>query len=281
MALFRALESGRRGERLFTDRYAAGFLRPSYRRVAWFARLPHLGALVPRYIDARWPAGPRASAIVRTRLIDDLLREALAAGARQVLLLGAGYDTRPYRIPATIVTRTFEVDHPATQAAKQRLLRAQVSPARLEHVRFVPADLVDDDLGATLREAGVRAVPTVVVWEGVTNYLTAEAVDASLRCLVTLTGPGSRIIFTYVDRGLLDGTGGFTGAKTWLATVRAGGEPFTFGFDPGELAAYLAERGLRLTTDVSTRQAAERYLAPLGRYERAAPFYHVAEAEVV
>ncbi|GIH20862.1 class I SAM-dependent methyltransferase [Rugosimonospora africana] len=276
VALFRALESSRRRDRLFDDPYAARFLSPRYRLVASLARVPALGRRFERYIDTHWSGGPRGSAVVRTRLIDDLLTEALAGGATQIVLLGAGYDSRAYRIPAAAAATVFEVDHPATQAAKRRLIGASA-----RQISFVPADLLHDDLDTELGRAGFRhGVRTVVIWEGVTNYLTAGAVDATLRFLAGATGAGSRIIFTYVDRAALDGSRRFDGLAKWQAAVRDAGEPWTFGFDPAELPGYLAERGLTLTTDLSTRDAAARYLTPLGRDEPTASFYRIVAAEV-
>jgi methyltransferase (TIGR00027 family) len=281
VALFRALESVRRQHRLFDDPYAVGFLPRRYRLLTRLARVPRAGQWVERYLDEHWPAGPRASAVVRTRLIDDLLGEALAAGARRLLLLGAGYDSRAYRLPALAAVRVFEVDHPATQAVKRRLIGARVGAERAAHVTFVPADLVRDDLPTALDAAGFGPPErTVVIWEGVTNYLTAPSVDATLRQLAALSAPGSRIIFTYVDRAALDGTGGFSGVEEWHEQVRRRGEPWTFGFDPAELPGYLAERGLSLVRDRSARDAAARYLEPLGRCEPTAPFYRIALAEV-
>jgi methyltransferase (TIGR00027 family) len=291
VALFRALESSRRRGRLFDDPYAARFLRRRYRLLVRLAKLPPLGHGLERYIDGRWSGGPRGSAVVRTRLIDDLLTESLlteslltgspAGGARQVLLLGAGYDSRAYRIPAAATATVFEVDHPATQAAKRRLIQGRLPAERRSHVRFVPVDLLHDDLDAALRRAGFAAgASTVVIWEGVTNYLTAEVVDATLRFLAAVTGAGSRIIFTYVDSAALDGSTQFDGLTEWQAAVRDAGEPWTFGFDPAALPGYLAERGLTLTTDLSTRDAAARYFAPLDRDEPTAAFYRIAAAEV-
>ncbi|HEY2672191.1 MAG TPA: SAM-dependent methyltransferase [Rugosimonospora sp.] len=220
VALFRALESSRRRGRLFDDPYAARFLRRRYRLLARLAKLPPLGHGLERYIDGRWSGGPRGSAVVRTRLIDDLLTESLltgspAGGARQVLLLGAGYDSRAYRIPAAATATVFEVDHPATQAAKRRLIQRRLPAERRSHVRFVPVDLLDDDLDAALGRAGfVAGASTVVIWEGVTNYLTADVVDATLRFLAAATGAGSRIIFTYVDRGTWTAAPGSTGWRS-------------------------------------------------------------------
>jgi methyltransferase (TIGR00027 family) len=281
VALFRALESARRG-RIFDDPYAVRFLPYRYRLLVQSARVAWVGRRLERYLAERWPAGPRASAVVRTRLIDDLVSEALAAGARQVVLLGAGYDSRAYRLPSLATVAVYEVDHPATQAAKHRLIRAQVRPDRRRHVRFVPVDLVRDDLASALGRAGFAAPErTVVVWEGVTNYLTADVVEATLRHLVELTASGSRVIFTYLDRAALDGSGTFSGVEEWHAVVRQQGEPWRFGFDPAQLPRYLAERGMALTLDLSARDAAARYLLPIGRREPTAAFYRIAQAEVL
>jgi methyltransferase (TIGR00027 family) len=281
VALFRALETARHHDRIFTDPFAARFLPGNYRLLARTAAIPAVNRWVERYLDRHYPAGPRGSAVARTRLIDDLTLEALADGARQVVLLGAGYDSRAYRLPALARARVFEVDHPATQRAKQRLLRGAVHPDRRAHVRMVPVDLTVDDLATGLRAAGFRALErTVVVWEGVTNYLTAAAVDTTIRQLAAIAGSDSRLIFTYVDRRALDGTGGFTGVDEWLASVCDVGEPWTFGFVPAELAGYLAERDLTLLLDLSAREAADRYLTPLGRHDRAASFYRIAAAEI-
>ena len=319
VALFRALETARRRDRVIDDPYAVLFLTGRYRFLARLARAPAARRWLERYLDRRFPGGPRASAVVRTRLIDELVDDALAAGrdgharegvdglgpggagglarrgagglgagsgadgpaagAGQVVLLGAGYDSRAYRLAGLRSARVLEVDHPATQATKQRLVGAAVRVERRAHVRFVGVDLMRDDLAGALHRAGFSGEErTVVVWEGVTNYLTADAVDTTLRALAGIAAGGSRIVFTYVDRAALDGSGKYQGV--WDAAVQRHGEPWTFGFDPEALPGYLAERGLRLTLDLSARDAADRYLVPLGRHEPAAAFYRIAPAEV-
>jgi methyltransferase (TIGR00027 family) len=137
VALFRALETARpEAERLFNDPLATAFLTGRLRAVAALATLPGLDRLVPALIDRRWP-GPRASAIARTRVIDDVLHDAPQRGLDQLVLLGAGYDSRPYRLADTGTLRVFEVDHPTTQAVKRRVLEKALGhpPA---HVCFVP-----------------------------------------------------------------------------------------------------------------------------------------------
>ena len=102
MALFRALENFRPSNvRLFEDRFALEFLTPSLRTVARMSRYPFFSFLIPWLIDRLW-LGARSSGIARTRLIDDALRKTLQEGMQQVVILGAGFDCRAYRIPRSV-----------------------------------------------------------------------------------------------------------------------------------------------------------------------------------
>jgi len=258
MALFRTIESSRPAEeRLFDDPLAAAFLDRRLRMAAGAARLPMIGKLVPWFIDRRWP-GPRLSGVVRTRVIDDAVRRALTEGFSQLVLLGAGYDTRAYRLPEAADVETFEVDHPVTQAAKRAALKRVLATAS-PHVHLVAVDFEHDSLAKALDAAGLRrGARTCVVWEGVFSYLTTDAIDATLRWVVETCAVGSRLILTYVDEAALRSAG--EGAA-WIAAVDHAGEPFITGLDPSAAADFFAARGLRLVADGSTRQWAER-LAP-------------------
>lgn len=281
MALFRALETGRRGG-LFADPYAVRFLPGALRAAGAAARVPPLRAGVCRYIDRRWP-GTRTSAVARTRAIDDLLGAALGAGMRQVVFLGAGYDTRALRLPALAGVAVFELDQPALLAAKRRRLAAAADregPEDGPGLRRVPIDFAHDAVVPTLERAGFDpAEPAIFVWEGVTNYLTAEAADATFRA-VAGTARGGRLVFTYVHRGAIDGSVEFEGAERLRSTVSGVGEPWTFGLDPDELAAYLAERGLRLVSDEGADDYRRRLLGNSPRLLRGYAFYRLAVAEV-
>lgn len=143
------------------------------------SRLPVLGHLVPWYIDKKWP-GVRPSALGRTCWIDDQLRDSLRNGVKQVVILGAGYDCRAYRIPDIIQAKIFELDHPNTLTVKKDALARQLGtlPA---HVTFMPIDFDIQDLSTELKTAGFdQTVPTLFLWEGEMHYLAAEGVDETL-----------------------------------------------------------------------------------------------------
>jgi methyltransferase (TIGR00027 family) len=278
MALFRAVESAEPPRRrLFEDPYASALLAGPLKALARFARLPVIGRLAPRFLDLGWPH-TRSSGVVRTRLIDDLVRQAIHDGARQLVLLGAGFDSRPYRLEEAKEVAVFEVDHPATQRAKRERLTARLG--RLpETVRFVPVDFEKDDLHDALIAAGFdKNAPALVVWEGVVSYLTAPAVRENFCVLARSLAPGSRVIFSYVHRGALDGSVAFREARRWKSWVRVGGEPFIFGFDPAGLPAYLEPLGFALLSDVSTADAAKSYCEPLARAETGSALYRIAVA---
>jgi methyltransferase (TIGR00027 family) len=191
----------------------------------------------------------RASIAIRSRYAEDCLREAVAHGVRQYVILGAGLDSFAYRceLPAEAL-RVFEVDHPATQAWKRERLAAAgiAEPAR---VAFVPCDFERQQLRAALVAGGVDlSRPLFVSWLGVTMYLERAAVLATLR-VVAGCAPGSEIVFEYVrpiDQLPPLAAAAIEGLQTRAAAV---GEPWRSAFDPAELAKDLAAVGLTVVED--------------------------------
>jgi methyltransferase (TIGR00027 family) len=201
-----------------------------------------------------------------------------AATADQLVILGAGFDTRAHRLPAASAVATFEVDHPATQARKVAIVAGEGLDTR--RVTYVPVDFEHDRLDTALLTAGFDTTrPAVFVWEGVTNYLTADAVDATLAVVRALAAPGSVLVFTYVHAGVIDGTVTFPEAERWVHNVQRAGEPWTFGLVPAEVPEHLHARGFELVTDVSTRDADGGRFAALGRRDAGSELYHVVVAE--
>jgi len=130
---------------------------------------------------------------LRTRAIDDVIAN---VGAAQLVVLGAGLDSRAYRMSALAEAIVFEVDHPATQAFKRA--RAGELTCAAREVRFVGVDFERDDLGERLGASGHDpAKPTTWIWEGVTPYLTEEAIDATLGVLEARSAKESALVMTY------------------------------------------------------------------------------------
>ncbi len=223
---------------------------------------------------------PEPRLLPRTKLIDDIM-VTLAPSVDQVVILGAGYDTRPYRLNCLSRQPVFEVDQPDTQTAKTAALGQAGTES--ESVTFVPVNFETDDLGRALLDAGYTpGHPTLFLWEGVTQYLSAEAVDVTLAAIHDVAPTGGYVVFTYVDSAVLDERPSpFPEADKWLRGVNKRGEPWIFGLKPADLAAFLAERGLLLVEDLSTAEAGARYFDPLGRRDRGSGLYHVATATVI
>lgn len=276
----RAIESCRDlTDRLFEDPYAFGLLPRSHRAMVRLLRIPLLG---PALLAMRERQIPRIMGNLwcRTRFIDDAFRDAIADGFDRLVVLGAGLDTRAYRLVDAPDVAVFEVDHPSTQAWKRQQVE-RLAPDHASQVRFVPVDFDRDDLGAAMAAAGFRSeTRTLFVWEGVTQYLTDAAVDATLRYISSTVPPGSRLVFTYVDRAIIDGSADLMITDTLRSELERHGEPWRFGIDPNHLRDFLEARGFELVEDVGADDYRTRYLEPLGRELDLFEGEHVAVATV-
>ena len=279
MALFRAFESTyARERRLFEDPLAVHFLSPALRAVVYFSRIPLIQRAIIRLLDRVW-TGARASGIARTRLIDDFLLRGICGGGKQVVILGAGYDSRAYRLAALQTLRVFEVDHPSTLKYKKEKMRKAHGVA-CGHVTYVETDFNHQSLAQTLRGAGFdENLPAFFIWEGVTNYLTDAAVRQTLGYIGSLA-EGTQLAFTYVHRDAIDTPGAHV-KKGVSKLLRKQGEPWTFGILPEELPALLRDCGLRLLEDIGSTEYRKRYLYAQGRHLEGYEFYRAALTEVL
>jgi methyltransferase (TIGR00027 family) len=136
---------------------------------------------------------------LRVSAIDAELATSVAGGCRQLVILGAGLDTRAFRMASLADVAVFEVDHPATQAYKRRKSRLLRPVAR--SLTFVPVDFERQRLGASLIGAGLRPdQPTAWVWEGVVMYLSDEAVRRTLDDVALSSAPASTLLVHYHER---------------------------------------------------------------------------------
>ena len=221
----------------------------------------------------------RAFLVARSRVADEALGAAVARGVRQYVVLGAGLDTFAFRNPyCDSLLRVFEVDHPATQAWKRRRLAAAgLEPPR--SLTFVPIDFETQSLAAVLPEAGLHSEqPTFFSWLGVTMYLTAASVRATLRYVAGSVPQGSAIVFDYPVPAAGLGLARRLAARALLVRVAAAGEPWKAFFAAGELATELRALGFSDTEDLGPEELNARFfcdrrdglrVAGLGRVLRA------------
>jgi methyltransferase (TIGR00027 family) len=200
----------------------------------------------------------------RTTFFDAALERHLA-GIDQLVILGAGFDTRAYRLPVDARVQCFEIDEPRTQAFKLEMLKkASIDTSR---ITYVPADFEEEDWLEKLVEAGFEQdMPSFFLWEAVTMYLDREAVESTLRKIAS-TATGSVVAFDYFSAELIEERSLFMGYAR--AVISATGEPWKFGIDNSppmrkRVAAFLELCGLSLEEQRNFGQETDKKRAMAG-----------------
>ena len=259
VAVMRALEQHARSP-LFDDPLSGRMLS------GWPAVMAAHAPLRRLFLKVMERIGPGlyGAVVCRTRAIDDACRAALAAGLDQVVIVGAGFDTRPYRMPELAAARVWEFDLPAVQSAKRAAL-----PVSAGHVTYTPVDLVSPAAAEVLAGAGLGDAPTLLLCEAVTMYLPGEAVERFFAYAGSLP-PGSRLILTYLPRDAADANAN----GWWSRRLR-----WRSAFRPDEIAARLAAHGLTVRDDFGADEHRSRLLAPIGRDLAVFPGERIVVAE--
>jgi methyltransferase (TIGR00027 family) len=201
-----------------------------------------------------------AGVILRSRYAEDALEDSIAGGARQYVLIGAGFDSFIVRQPPFARDiAIFEIDHPASQAVKRQRLdecAVRIPP----NVHFVPADLMRVSLASVLARCGFSCSQRAFFsWLGVTIYLSRDANLTTLRGIATSAAAGSEVVFTYIDQRALEGRSAML--EKMQVSRAAQGEPWLSGFNPATLANELKALGLLLVEDLGGLELRERYCA--------------------
>jgi methyltransferase (TIGR00027 family) len=278
MALFRALETTQpANKRLFNDPYALSFLEGKLNLAARLSPLSFVRQYVQRTIGKKIP-GALSSGIARTRYIDDLLQQTLQHQVQQVIILGAGFDTRALRLDGLAGIPVIEIDHPNTSRKKTSILKRKLGQLP-NHIHYWQIDFNKESLQElAAREKLDFSIPTTIIWEGVTNYLHAQAINNTF-AFAQQFAKGSYIIFTYVHQQVLDAPENFFGATRLLKDLDALEERWTFGFNPEKLSAYLQQYNFVLLEDSGASNYRDKYLPD--RPEMGYEFYRVAFASKV
>ncbi|GGN49373.1 methyltransferase (TIGR00027 family) [Actinoplanes campanulatus] len=206
--------------------------------------------------------------VCRARAVDEACRSALATGIDRVVIVGAGMDTRPYRLPEMAAARVWEFDLPAAQAAKKAALIRSLG-ALPGNVTYVPLDLTKPDAATVLAGAGTGR--TLLICEAVTMYVDREAVDRVLAYAGRLAA-GSRLIITYLPQAEADRRENDRWSRRlgWRAA-----------YQPAELAAHLRAHGFAVLTDIGAADHQAQLLRPQGRSLAVFPGERIAVAAYV
>jgi len=253
------------------DYLAERLLGPEER--AMIAEQAVVQALELDFAEARKNIEALSSAImmiIRTRFIEERLEQAIREGVSQLVILGAGFDTRAYRLTELLkASRVFEVDQPSTQEHKKRRVR-EAGIEVPSNLTYVTVDFRHDKLGDVLAAAGYDSgKKTFFIWEGVTMYLPEAAVEETLRW-VAAQAPGSTIIFDFVGAMIVkfmataDLSSFPEAAQKAFERLRklTAGEPWIFGLPDASEREFLGKLGLELRglLPIGGPESMKRYL---------------------
>jgi methyltransferase (TIGR00027 family) len=259
--------------RIATDDLALPILPFGYRAEVRLLK-PFTNAIV-RKSELKVP-GLWGSIMSRKRYIDDKVVED-AGQMEAVLNLGAGFDTRAFRIPVLQNLPTWEVDQPRNIDAKRARIEKLFQPVPM-HVTLVPIDFDHEDLATTLDSHGYSPDhKTFFIWEGVTQYVTEAGIRSTFEFLAKVPA-GSRMVFTYTPKDFIDGEN-FYGHEYLYNQMLVKHKIWLFGIDPTNVDEFLAEYGWRVLEHLGYDDLVERYVKPTGRDLQSMAIERVVYAE--
>jgi methyltransferase (TIGR00027 family) len=242
IAIHRFAESAKpEGERICYDPYAIHFLDPETLKLLKLLRdNPELAKKNAKETEELFP-GFTNSIIARIRYFDDFVKESLNEGIEQIVILGAGYDTRAYRIDGLRNIKVFEVDHPDTQSFKIQKIE-EIFGSVPCHVVYVPVDFEKETLDQKLFDKGYDlSKKTLFVMEGLIMYILPESVDRMLSFIVENSPKGSIVLFDYIHESIVERTCEL--GKNLQNYTEERREPLQFGLKEDIIEDFLKERG--------------------------------------
>ncbi|WP_343708659.1 SAM-dependent methyltransferase [Mycobacterium sp.] len=239
--------------RHFAGRYTPLLITPLVARAALL--------VIDRYL-----AGLHAHIVLRARYADDVLHDAIANGITQLVLLGAGFDTTAFRAAPTQTLTIFEVDAPATQSEKCRVIN-RVGLSVDNRIHWVACDFEQDRLLDCLRQAEFDPLrPSLVIWLGVSFYLSPAAFAHTLSELAALSAPSSLLVLDYGDPQLVTEDHTLAAARRATRAVRRRGEPYRSGFTQQQITAVLSAHGYTVRHHARVPDLMKRYSPMQGSY---------------
>jgi methyltransferase (TIGR00027 family) len=252
----RACATREKDERFRGPDYMAEVLLPAFPKL--MLKIPFFRKL---WTERMAPSGIYEYVLARTKLLDQVFVDALENSFSQIVLLGAGFDTRALRFKdINKGTKIFELDIHTTQQPKINIL-ARKKVSLPEELVFVPIDFNRQSLSDVLLNAGYKEKQkSLFIWEGVTMYLTPEAVASTLDFIRDSAAEESIVAFDYIYASVLRRENKFYGEKEIYETVSSAGEGWTFGIEEDEIEDFLSERGFKMMSHHTPSNLQKTYL---------------------
>lgn len=279
IAMQRFAESSKdEDERICYDPYAIHFINPEI--VEFGIKHPEEAKAKIEAMENQLP-GLSSSIIARVRYFDDIVKESIGDGLQQLVILGAGYDTRSYRIEGLDEkVKVFEVDHPNTQNFKKEKI-IEIFRSLPDHVTYVPIDFETQKLGQMLFENGYNeSLKTLFIMEGLIMYIPPEAVDETLNFIVNKSGKDSQIIFDYYPESVVDGTTALAVGQNIRNFLIQMGEPLQFGIKEGTIGKFLSSYGFSKINDVTSKDYKKAYFNGKNKNRDVCDILYFAQAVV-
>jgi len=243
--------------RIFSDPYAIRFLDPV--KVSWAKKHPAETQALAVEVERKMPGWSNAIR-GRIRYFDDIVRSAASEGFTHMVIMGAGYDTRAYRIDNLKgCMKIFEIDRPETMARKIGILQ-QIFGQLPDHVVFISLDMAHGDCWQGLAKAGwFPEGKTLFLLEGLVMYLPRQDVEGLLAGIARNAGAGSTVLFDFVPQSLADGTSDAEGGqniRNWTIEI---GEPILSGFADSAVVPFLNGLGYSQVRIIPSRDFANMY----------------------
>eukprot|EP00457_Paulinella_chromatophora_P010565 gb/GEZN01010673.1/.p1 GENE.gb/GEZN01010673.1/~~gb/GEZN01010673.1/.p1 ORF type:complete len:339 (-),score=37.89 gb/GEZN01010673.1/:134-1150(-) len=208
--------------------------------------------------------------IGRTKEFDFQIQAALSSGIKQYVILGAGYDTRAFRLDIPNDVAVFEIDqHDVQEKKRWSLHRLGVSK---DNVHFIPIDFNTDSLEDKLRKTPAYdpSLPTIFTMEGVTQYIPKDATARTLQAVAAVSGPGSRFVVSYVPQDWWESPqkcgASQESAQSMMKILEGMREPWISGWHPDEFELFMRKNGFEVQRDVTIRELVNEYFTPAHRH---------------
>lgn len=271
IAIARVLEAEKpESERICNDPYARQLISPVF---YWIGKV---------FADSEERKGPGVLGflVARCRYMDDALKHALQAGLEQLVILGAGLDSRAYRFEELKQgVRIFEVDHPSSQASKVKKVK-RIFGELPGYVHYVPIDFNEEILDKLFEHGFGRSLRTLFLLEGVSMYLTPTAIDQTLAWISHNSGKGSELVFDYLYSSALIPENQPYEVRKSMRAGRLTGEGLSFGIDQDKLGVFLSQRGYRNIHEITAGDLQRLYFHGANEKRIVADYYAIAHAEV-